>query len=135
MNNQSNSKYYPGDCKCKKTESTSFIVVQCQDCIRDDVPRICEKNSRDSGCSCIEVEFKHFICNTCAAYRDNIDMLNEKIDNLTYSLVYNIKHFINCTNEINEIHNISLELRQLNRKLLENLIKFPTPKNTQINDI
>lgn len=133
MDNQSNSKFYHGDCNCKKTESTSIIAVECEDCIDDNKERYFN-NRRGYECSCEEIEIKHFTCKTCALYRDKIDNLNNELDNLTYHLVYDIKQFINCTDKINKIQNISLEMRHLNRKLLENLIKNSLIEDTQLNE-
>jgi hypothetical protein len=122
MDDQSNSKYYHGDCICTKKESISLISIQCEYCIN------CSKNTlfykdKFCECSCKEIKIKHNICEKCASYRDKIDELNDELDTLTYDLVYQIKQFNNCSDKINRIHNISLELRQLNRKLLENLVK------------
>lgn len=116
MENQSNSKFYHGDCVCIKKEVSTIIAIQCDNCINNNGIYLIE-------CSCIEVERKHLICETCARLRDKIECLHNDLDILNYSIVNNIKEYIDCAEDINKMHNIALELRQLNRKLLENLVK------------
>ena len=64
----------------------------------------------------------HKICNVCSKLRDKIDELNDELDNLTYNLVIEIKMFADCNDKLQRINEISIELRNLNRMLLENLI-------------
>jgi len=117
MDNQSDSKFYAGECVCEKTPSTTKLAIQCKYCIG-------YSNNHNKGykCSCIEVEITNYICNTCAEIRDRIETLNEELDQLAQSLVKDIKHFVDCREKLKYIECISIELRQLNRKLLENLI-------------
>ena len=105
MDDQSNSKFYHGDCICEKTESTSTIAIQCKYCIGDENERYFNYEIV-GACSCEEIKIKHFTCKTCASYRDKIDNLSDELDNLTYHLIYDIKQFINCTDKINRIQNI-----------------------------
>jgi len=42
---------------------------------------------------------------------------------LNHNIIHNIKEYIDCAEDINKMHIIALELRQLNRELLENLVK------------
>lgn len=122
MDNQSNSKFYHGDCRCKKKEVLSTIAIQCSGCIINNPEQHC-RNHSGYECSCKDVEIKHLICETCARIRDKIEDLHNDLDILNHSIIYNIKEYIDCTEDINKMHIIALELRQLNRELLENLVK------------
>ena len=118
---QSDSKYYHGDCTCEKTEVSSLIVIQCANCI-DDIRK--PLHGREIwGCTCQDVDIKHFICKTCALIRDKIDRLNNEVDELMYDIGYEIKQHIDCSDKIDRLKHISIELRHCNRQLLENLVK------------
>lgn len=119
MDNQSNSKFYHGDCKCIKKSVKSTILIQCGFCI--DNQYIDEY--KDKSCTCTETTITHNICVKCAAIRDKIDILDKELDEVMYNVANNIKQFIDCTDEINSIHIISNNLRYLNKELLENLVK------------
>jgi hypothetical protein len=122
MENQSNSRYYHGDCVCEKKKVPTQIAVECEDCIVDDPLRY-ENNRREYACNCVDVEIMHEICETCAHDRDQIDVLNDKLDKLMYHIPYDIKKFINCEDKLKEVSKISNEMRHLNRKLLTRLVQ------------
>jgi hypothetical protein len=123
MDSQSNSKFYAGECACKKSTSSTKLAIQCEYCIGySDNQHNQYNHNKGHKCSCIEVEITNYICNTCAEIRDRIDTLGEELDQLVQSLVTDIKQFVDCREKLNYIEYISIELRQLNRKLLENLI-------------
>ena len=124
MDSQSDSKFYAGECVCEKIPSSTKLAIQCKYCI--DYSDNHYNHSKGDKCSCVEVEITNYICNTCAEIRDKIDTLNEELDELVQSLVKDIKHFVECREKLNYIEYISIELRQLNRKLLENLIPNPS---------
>jgi len=122
IDNQSNSKFYHGDCTCVKTKCPSEIVIQCETCINCPVE---VKQLEQAGwyvCDCTTFTITHEICKVCSKLRDEIDGLNEELDNLTYDLVVEIKMFVDCNDKLQRINEIALELRNLNRMLLENLI-------------
>jgi hypothetical protein len=120
MNNQSNSRFYAGECACDKMSSTTKLAIQCKYCI--DCTDIQYLHNKGQWCSCVEVEIANNICNICAELRDRIDALNEELDQVVFQMVEDIKQFIDCREKIKHTEEISVELRQLNRKLLENLI-------------
>lgn len=119
MDNQSNSRYYHGDCKCIKKSVKSTILIQCGFCINNEY--IDEYGNK--LCTCTETIITHNICVNCADIRDKIDMLDKELDEVMYNLTNNIRLFIDCTDEINSIHILSNSLRHLNKELLQNLVK------------
>jgi len=116
MDNQSNSRYYHGDCKCIKKSVKSTILIQCGSCIDNEY-------YKDNLCICRETTITHNICVNCADIRDRIDILDKELDEVMYNVANNIRQFIDCSDEINSIHVISNNLRYLNKELLENLVK------------
>ena len=120
MDSQSDSKFYAGECACEKIPSTTTLAIQCKYCIGYSHNQY--NHNKGHNCSCVEVEITNYICNICAEIRDKIDTLNEELDQLAQSLVKDIKQFVDCREKLKCIECISIELRQLNRKLLENLI-------------
>ena len=121
MDNQSNSKYYHGDCVCKKKNVPTRIAIECEDCIND-APERYFNNRRGYTCSCIDMEINHAMCVTCASDRDEIDNLSDTLDEIMYNLSFNIKQYINCEEKLKEINIIAKRMRHLNRRLLERLI-------------
>ena len=118
---QSNSKFYHGDCLCEKDIKTNIIAIQCKYCIDDDESRYWH-NSRGYKCLCKDFKIKHMECNICGLLRDKIDLLNEELDNLSYNMINDIKQYFDCKDKLERIKQISLELRHLNRKILQNLV-------------
>ena len=122
IDNQSNSKFYHGDCTCVKTKCPSEIVIQCETCINCPVE---VKQLEQAGwyvCDCRNFTITHEICKICSKLRDEIDVLNEELDELIYNMVLEIKMFADCNDKLQRINTISRELRNCNRMLLENLI-------------
>jgi len=119
MDNQSNSRFYHGDCKCIKKSVKSTILIQCGYCIDDEYT----DEYGDELCTCKETTITHNICVNCAAIRDRIDILDKELNDVMYNVANNIRQFIDCSDAINSIHIISNNLRYLNKKLLENLVK------------
>jgi len=127
IDKQSDSKFYHGDCVCIKTKCSSNIAIQCYSCIN--CPGEVKQMERVGyDCDCTTLTITHKICNVCSKLRDKIDELNEELDNLTYNLVIEIKMFADCNDKLQRINEISIELRNLNRMLLENLIPKKTNK-------
>jgi hypothetical protein len=120
MDSQSNSKFYAGECACEKSPSSTKLAIQCEYCIGYSDNQY--NHNKGHKCSCVELEITNYICNTCAKIRDRIDTLSEELDMLAQNLVIDIKQFVDCREKLKYIEYISIELRQLNRKLLENLI-------------
>ena len=120
MENQSNSKYYHGDCVCEKKKVPTRIVIKCENCMDKDSYY---RNRSGYTCSCIDTEIMHDICEMCAHDRDEIDVLNDKFDDLMYNVTYDIKNFIDGEDKLKEVLKISKEMRQLNRKLLSRLVE------------
>jgi hypothetical protein len=119
MDNQSNSRFYHGDCKCIKKPVKSTILIQCGFCIDNQ----CIDEYKHKSCKCTETTITHNICVNCADIRDKIDMLDKELDTVMYNVANDIRQFIDCTDEINSIYTISTSLRFLNKELLENLVK------------
>ena len=122
MDKQSNSRFYHGDCRCKKSNTPTRVVIECEECIVDDPLRY-ENNRRGYVCNCVDVEIIREICETCALERDKMYDLMNTLDDLMYDLNYNIKQYENCEEKIKEISEISKKLRHLNRKLLSRVVK------------
>mgnify|MGYP006085745081 FL=1 len=121
IDKQSDSKFYHGDCVCIKTKCPSNIAIQCYTCIN--CPAEVKQMERVGYiCDCTTLTITHKICIVCSELRDKIDKLNDELDNLTYNLVIEIKMFADCNDKLERINAISIELRNLNRMLLENLI-------------
>lgn len=117
---RSDSKYYHGDCRCMKTELPSTIAIQCANCIDGIYP---PTNGRTVGfCKCRDVVIKHLICKTCASIRDKIDGLTYELDEILYNVGYEIKQYTDCSEKVDRIKQISIELQHCNRRLLENLV-------------
>jgi hypothetical protein len=117
---QSNSKFYHGDCLCEKNINTSIVAIQCKYCIEDN--KSIYWHSKGYNCLCKDVKIKHMVCNICGSLRDKIDLLNNELDKLSYNMIDEIKQYFDCKDKIQRITEISLELRHLNRKILQNLI-------------
>ena len=119
---QSNSKFYHGDCLCEKVLCTSIIAIQCEHCISDDPLR----HQYDRGgyeCDCKDQKIKHLVCNKCGDLRDKIDILNDELEQTSEDMINEIKMYMSCEDKLVRIKEISVELRNLNRMLLENLIR------------
>jgi hypothetical protein len=129
MESQSNSRYYHGDCACKKKKVPSRVAVECEYCIVDDPLRYAN-DRRGYVCNCVDVEIVHEICETCARDRDHMDELMHKLDELVYNIPYDIKNFVNCEDKLKEVSEISKEMRQLNRKLLTRVVETHKKENT-----
>lgn len=123
-NLQSDSRYHPGDCLCVKSQITTLIRVQCENCI-DVSPFHKIGSNEDIGCTCMEREVVHTICNICAKIRDEIDTLHTELENVMYMVATEIKEYVDCKEGLAEIEIIAKKLRHLNRKLLENMV-LPT---------
>jgi len=122
MDTQSDSRFYHGDCLCEKEVRTSLIAVQCEDCINNDESRY-YNNYRDYKCDCKNIRIKHMECFKCGELRDNIDNLNEELNKINYTMMCEIRMYMDCEQRMERIKEISIELRNLNRRLLENLIR------------
>jgi|SaaInlV_130m_DNA_3_1039695.scaffolds.fasta_scaffold15958_2 hypothetical protein len=120
-NLQSDSRYHPGDCLCVKSQITTLIRVQCENCI-DESTVYTKKINEDIGCTCMETEVIHTICNICAKIRDEIDTLHVTLEKVMYVVSTEIKDYVDCREGIAEIEIIAKKLRNLNRKLLENMV-------------
>ena len=112
---QSNSKFYHGDCLCEKAICTSIIAIQCDHCISDD--------DRGYECDCKDQKIKHLVCNKCGDIRDKIDILNDELEQTSKDMINEIKRYMSCDDKLVRIKAISVELRHLNRMLLENLVR------------
>ena len=123
MNNQSNSKFYVGDCACEKKTSITNLAIQCEYCINCHDSQYYDNTCHQ--CSCLNVKVVNYICNTCAKLRDEIDELHEELDKTVFQMVDEIKQFSECREKLEHINTISIKLRQMNRKLLENIIPSP----------
>lgn len=110
---QSNSKFYHGDCLCEKVLSTSIIAIQCEHCI----------SNRGYECDCKDEKIKHLVCNKCGDLRDKIDILNDELEQTSKDMINEIKRYMSCDDKLVRIKAISVELRHLNRMLLENLVR------------
>lgn len=109
----SDSRFYHGDCLCDKEILTSLIAIQCKNCI----------NYSTEDCDCKDTTIKYEVCNKCSQLRDKIDILNSELDNIAYNMINEIKKFMNCEDTLERINEISIELRNLNRMLLENIVR------------
>lgn len=122
MDNQSNSRFYHGDCTCIKKQSISVIRIQCKNCIHNKSISG-HYHGDDRECNCIEQDITHNICKICSELRDKIDTLYTNLDDMLYVVSKNIKEFTDCNEQLIQIQTISNELRCVNSKLLKNLIK------------
>lgn len=126
---QSNSKFYHGDCLCEKDTCVSIIAIQCEHCISDDPlrhqydDRGYEYDDRGYECDCKDQTIKHIVCNKCGNLRDKIDILNDELEQTSKDMINEIKMYMSCEDKLVRIKKISVELRHLNRMLLENLVR------------
>ena len=100
--------------------------MQCDYCIVEDECRYNRRYNRSHNnytCDCRDVKIKHRVCNNCGDLRDKIDTLNNELDKLTDIMVHEIKLYMTCEHNLERINEISIELRSLNRRLLENLVR------------
>lgn len=117
------SRCYNYDCICKKKEITTYIFIQCEVCI-DPPNEIRQLIKHGYDCACIETSISYNGC-ICTEYREKIDLLKDELDYLMYfTMVNEIKQYKDCDDKLSRIKQISIELRQLNRMLLENLVKI-----------
>ena len=131
MENQSNSKYYHGDCVCEKKKVPTLIAIECENCIEYSPKLYTTERREPTICNCEDVEIMHEICEMCAHDRDEIDTLNNKLDDLMYHIPYDIKNFVDCEDNLKEVLEISIKMRQLNRKLLTRLIQPNKKENME----
>jgi len=61
------------------------------------------------------------VCKPCNNIRTKIKDLNDELDDIFYHLSYGIRNYEYCDDGLDEIARISIQLRELNRQLLENL--------------
>ena len=123
MNTTNNSRFYNCDCVCKKNVKITSIFIQCEVCI-DPPPEIRQMIKRGYECDCHETNITYNVC-ICDEYRKKIDVLNEELEHLNYfTMIDEIKKYKQCSDKLSRIKYISIELRQLNRMLLENLVKI-----------
>jgi hypothetical protein len=75
-------------------------------------------------CGCYESNITYNEC-ICDEYRKKIDLLNDELVHLDFfTRLDEIKKYPECAGKRYRIEQVSIELRQLNRMLLENLVKI-----------
>lgn len=103
-------------CSCDKVSIEFSTEIQCSDCING--IKTC---SRDPDCACVDKTKSIMVCKACTIIRTDIKLLNDELDDLLYHLSYDIRNYKNCDEELARVARISIQLRELNRQLLENL--------------
>ena len=106
--------------ECNYMETMSEVSIECQNCIEK------FRYATTSGgrltyftdCICEDIIITKSTCIQCEKIQNRINTLKCEIDNLLFSLSYEIKQYCDCDDDINHIHDISKELRTLNRILL-----------------
>ena len=95
---------------CIKEELIESIYIECESCIN---------MKFDVECNCKEKIVKKIICKKCYAIENRINSLKDQLDHILFSIGYNIKHYIECDEDIQKINSISRLLRMLNSLLAE----------------
>ena len=95
---------------CIKEELIESIYIQCEECINMKLNAIC---------NCKEKIVKKIICKKCYAIENKINSLKDQSDHLLFNIGYNIKHYIDCDEDIQKINSIARLLRMLNSILVE----------------
>jgi hypothetical protein len=118
------SRFYNCECVCEKNIKTTTFFIQCKECI-DPSPELIQMIKRGYECDCCETTITYNEC-ICNEYREKIDLLKDELDHIIYfsnNMMNEIKHYNKCDDNLYRIKQISIEMRQLNRMLLENLVK------------
>ena len=104
-------------CKCEKTPIEDTIDVQCGDCISG-----YKRADRHPYCDCTQKVTTLMICIECNNIRNNIQTMNDELDDLLFDLSRQIRRYDPEVDAmLNRLKQISIELRQLDRKLLEKI--------------
>ena len=104
-------------CKCEKTPIEDAIDVQCGNCISG-----YKRSARHPDCDCTQTETTLMICVECNNIRNNIQTLNDELDDVLFDLSRQIRRYDpEIDVMLNRLKQISIELRQLDRKLLEKI--------------
>jgi len=103
-------------CSCIKVSVEITTEIQCSDCIKG-----IKRCSRDPDCECMDKTVSSIVCKPCNNIRTKIKDLNDELDDIFYHLSYGIRNYEYCDDGLDEIARISIQLRELNRQLLENL--------------
>ena len=95
---------------CINEELIESIYIECEGCIN---------NELNVSCNCKEKIVKKIICKKCYSIENKINSLKDQLDHLLFNIGYNIKHYIDCDEDIQKINSISKLLRMLNSILVE----------------
>jgi len=99
-----------------KKEITSEFFIECNACIEN-------YGNLQTGrlCLCTYRKVRQLICPTCSEDRDRLDDMHIKFDNLLLDLSTTVKSFISCDKNIQEIIELSKQMRQCNNRLLSRI--------------
>ena len=109
--------------ECEYYEIKTNIDVECKDCAYNIKSyQCCKSTGRPDyyiDCKCFVKTLVKKECKICYQIKESIIKLELELDDLLYSLSYDIKHYQDCSNKIDMLNTISMQLRDYNRILLE----------------
>jgi len=116
MNFQASNSDYITTCSCVKTTVEKTITIECDECIDG-----YKRNSREPDCPCSEKTVNILVCEKCNSNRNKIQQLNIDLDDVLYNLSLEIREYNDITDILYRVKQISNQLRDYNRILLEHM--------------
>lgn len=116
MNFQVSNSTYITTCACVKTKIEKTITVECDECIDG-----YKRSTREPDCPCTDKIVNILICEKCDNIRTGIQELNFELDDILYKLSLEIREYHDITDGLIKVKQISDQLRQHNRILLEQM--------------
>jgi hypothetical protein len=117
------SQYEHSDCEFE--EITESINIECSDCITKFTQlRCCKTTGRTDyfiDCKCADKIIMTKKCKICESVNMAKQALEDELDGIMYNFSYDIKHCKDCESALRRISELSVNLRQYNRILIEHL--------------
>jgi hypothetical protein len=106
---------------CDFQKIQSEILYECINCIDE----IKDQRTRYTfDCKCITRNNMNMHCIHCFEIQKKINALNDYLEILLITIKNDIKNCINCSTSINEIHDISKQIRKYTFILQEQKLKY-----------
>jgi len=116
MNFQASNSNYITTCSCVKTTVEKTITIECDECIDG-----YNRHPREGDCPCSDKTVNILVCEKCNSNRNKIQQLNIDLDDVLYNLSLEIREYKDVTDILFRVKQISNQLRDYNRILLEHM--------------